>query len=317
MQPRQINITLLVGLLMLFGLSLLLGKISLWELPQDEWEDFIYLFRLPRTLLAALSGVILGVGGCVFQSYFKNSLVDASLLGVTSLASLGGIVAVALGVPLLYSHGASFFAMFFSGIGFLFLVGGIWRGWRGEQLILIGLSISILAGAMGTLVLNLMPNPYRFFEVLFWLFGSFSEAALLDVFFILPFVISGIFLFFHVKKDLDNLAFGDDMAISLGVNLKRLGIKICFATILSLGSLVSLTGNVGFLGLVVPHMLRPFLGERPSNLLLPSALLGGVLTLFSDILVRLLPTHVELKAGVVIALLGAPFLIFILGRKHV
>lgn len=296
-------------------LSLVTGHVNIFTLSSEMRTEMLWHFRLPRTLLALLSGWVLGMSGTALQSYFKNPLVDASILGVSALGSFGSIVAIVLGFHLTHYYVLPLFSIFASCMGFCLLFACIRRGWYGPRLILIGLSLSAFAGALCTLILNLVNSPYAFFEILFWLFGSYAEHSLGEITCILPFVIGGCLLFYKLGPDLDTLSFGDDVAMTMGTSITTTTTLLVFATVLSVGSSVALTGSIGFIGLITPHILRPMMGERPSRLLTPSGLLGASLSLLADTVVRLLPTNVEVKVGVVTALIGIPVFIHILFRR--
>ncbi|MDX1607443.1 MAG: iron ABC transporter permease, partial [Candidatus Competibacterales bacterium] len=183
-------------------------------------------------------------------------------------------------------------------------------------LILAGVAINSLAGALTTLVLNLSPNPFAAYEIFFWLMGSLADRSLDHVALAAPFMVLGWILLLSIARALDALSLGEDVAASLGFNLAGVRLRVVLGTALAVGAAVAVSGVIGFVGLMVPHLLRPLVGQQPARLLLASALGGAVLLLAADIGVRLLTTASELKLGVVTALLGAPFFFWLLLRTR-
>jgi iron complex transport system permease protein len=181
-------------------------------------------------------------------------------------------------------------------------------------LILAGVAINSFMAALTALALNLSPNPYAALEIIFWLMGSLTDRSLHHVRLVLPLMLVGWGLLLVTARALDGLTLGEDTAQSLGVNLGRLRLQLVLGTALAVGSAVAVTGTVGFVGLVVPHLLRPLVGYQPGRLLPASALGGAALTLAADIVVRLISVGPELKLGVVTALIGAPFFLTLVHR---
>ena len=176
----------------------------------------------------------------------------------------------------------------------------------------MGLAFNSLFGALTSLTLNLSSNPYKNLELLFWLLGSFTNQSLESILFIIPFLVLGSILLWKQRRPLDALALGEEMAETFGYSLKHTTRMIIIGISLCIGPLTALGGPIGFVGLIVPHILRHFTNPMPSALLLPSALGGALLCLGADILIRLLPTNTEIKIGVITSLLGAPFFLFLL-----
>jgi iron complex transport system permease protein len=281
-----------------------LPALVLWEL------------RLPRALLGALVGASLGLTGAVLQGYLRNPLADPGVLGISSAAALGAVLTfygglsgtLSLALPLGGIAGAAVAALLL----LLLAAGG--RGSLG--LILAGVGLSSLAGALTALALNLSPNPYAALEIVFWLMGSLADRGMNHVSLCLPLMAVGWALMLSTSHALDALTLGEETAASLGFNLAAVRLRIVVGAALAVGSGVAVSGAIGFVGLVVPHLVRPLVGWRPGAILVPSALAGAALVLTADIAVRLLPTRPELKLGVVTALIGAPFLVAILWRNR-
>ncbi|MFH6787032.1 MULTISPECIES: FecCD family ABC transporter permease [Methylobacterium] len=272
--------------------------------------------RLPRALLGGLVGFSLGLTGAVMQGYLRNPLADPGILGISSAAALGAVVvfygglagSLSLALPLGGIAGAALAALGINGLAA--------RGTGTLGLILAGIGLSSLAGALTALALNLAPNPYAALEIVFWLMGSLADRSMDHVRLCLPLMALGWILMLSTARALDALALGEDTAASLGFDLVSVRIRIVTGAALAVGSGVAVSGAIGFVGLVVPHLVRPLVGARPGASLWPSGLLGAALVLGADLVVRLLPTRPELKLGVVTALVGAPFLIALLFRRE-
>jgi iron complex transport system permease protein len=322
--PLAILLASLAGLVVvLFGLSLAVGRASL---PFGQaLADVFYgrptlaslvltEVRLPRALLGALVGTSLGLAGAAMQGLLRNPLADPGIVGVSGCAVFGAVLAfytgLSVAVPLALPLGGIAGALL--AVGLLYLLAG--RNASTLTLILAGVAINSFAAALTSLALNLSPNPHAALEIVFWLMGSLADRSLHHVGLVLPLMLVGWGLLLVTAQALDGLTLGEDTAQSLGVHLGRLRLQLVLGTALAVGSAVAVTGTVGFVGLVVPHLLRPLVGYQPSRLLLSSALGGAVLTLAADIAVRLVSVGPELKLGVVTAIIGAPFFLALLHR---
>jgi len=274
------------------------------------WE-----IRVPRTALALLIGFSLGLTGAALQGFLRNPLAEPGLVGASSGAALGAVLIFYFGLL-----GASPFILPLGGIAGALLALAILYGLAGDApsvttLILAGVALNAAANALTSLALNLAPNPFAVYEILFWLLGSVSDRGIEHVAMAAPFILAGSLAILMSARSLDPLALGEDVAASLGVNLKRLRLTVIGGAGLAVGAGVAVSGMIGFIGLVVPHLVRPMVGHRPSKVLLPSGLLGAALLTFADLAVRLLPGR-ELKLGVVTALLGAPFFLMLILRRR-
>jgi iron complex transport system permease protein len=285
----------------------LAGKPTLGALVLTE-------LRLPRAMLGGLVGFSLGITGAAMQGLMRNPLAEPGIVGVSGAAALGAVTTFYFGLA-----GTLSLALPFGGIAgafaatlALFAIAG--RGAGTMTLILAGVAINSFAGALTALALNLAPNPFAVAEIVFWLMGSFVDRSLPDIWLALPLMLVGWGLLLASAPALDGLTLGEDTAKSLGFDLGRLRMQLVGGAALAVGSAVAVTGAIGFVGLVVPHLLRPWVGHRPGRLLLVSGLGGAVLTLAADIMVRMLPIRPELKLGVVTALIGAPFLFSLIYR---
>lgn len=310
-----IGSTILVALL--FALSLMAGKV--W-IPFDAWFSgdprwpIIAELRLPRAVLGASLGATLGLSGAVLQGYLRNPLADPAVVGVSSSAALGAVAAILLGMasPILM-FGA---AMLGAALSMALMAALVWRSGSLVGFVLAGTVIASLSGALTAFLISIAPNPYATAEVIDWLMGALTDRGPDDVAMAVPFMVLGTALLLLTGPALDALTLGEDAARSLGVRMGRVQALVVIGTGLTVGAGVAATGVVGFVGLIVPHLLRPLVGAKPSALLIPSALGGAALVLAADSLCRLAPGAGEVRLGVAMALLGAPFFLALLLRKR-
>jgi iron complex transport system permease protein len=317
---------LAAALLALLGLtcivSLLAGEVWLdplqvWHalfLPKPHLAALIVTdLRLPRTVLACLVGVSLGLSGAVLQGLTRNPLAEPGLLGVSAGAALGAVIAIYFGMTMLFELTGPVLGMA-GGFAASALTFALARNGSAVTLVLAGAAVSGLAAALIALALNLAPNPYAAYEITRWLMGSLDDRSWNHVTLILPFVALGIALLATTGRALDALALGEAQAQSLGINLDRLRLSVILGTALAVGAATSVTGAIGFIGLVAPHMVRPIVGHQPSRILLPSALLGATLLLLADIATRLITVGSGIEIGVFTSLLGTPFFFWLVVR---
>ncbi|MGE4278464.1 MAG: FecCD family ABC transporter permease [Magnetospirillum sp.] len=263
--------------------------------------------RLPRALLGILVGGALGLSGAALQGLLRNPLADPGIIGTSASAGFGAVVALYFGWALVFPWALPLSAMTCAAGGTLLLLAVAGRDSGTLTLILSGIAISSLAVALTSLAMNLSPNPFALSEIVLWLLGSLKDRSLDDVVLSAPFVLGGGVLMMAAGRGLDVLTLGEEAAASLGVSLRRLRLQVVIGGALAVGAVVAAAGSVGFVGLVVPHLLRPWVRHRPSALLLPSALGGAILVLAADLAVRLIPARSELMLGVLTSLVGAPF----------
>jgi iron complex transport system permease protein len=272
--------------------------------------------RLPRALLGAMVGGALGVSGAAMQGFLRNPLAEPGLIGISSSSALGAVIALQSGfaaVSVLALPGAALAGAVVAVALILMLAGP-----RGPSLTLIlaGVAISALAGSFTSLVLNLSPNPFAVTEIVFWMLGSLSDRSMQHVAMAAPFMAVGALLLAPLGRGLDALTLGEDAAEAMGVRLTRLRLMLVLGTAALVGSAVAVAGAIGFVGLVVPHILRPFVGARPSRLLAASALGGAAMLLSADIAVRIIAPERDLKLGVLTAIIGAPFFLHLIWRTR-
>lgn len=305
-------------LMVLFAIaSMSAGKVwipwSQWFAGPDDpaWAILLQL-RLPRTVLAILVGAVLGLTGAALQGYTRNPLADPGMLGVSSMAALGAVMTFYMGAAASAIWVLPASAMLGAALGVVLLLAIAGATSSIITFILAGVVIQTIAGAGVALALNLAPNPWAVNEIVSWLMGSLTDRSYTEIKIALPGIVLGSLMILSQGRTLDALTLGETGAKTLGINLNRARLLLAVGTALAVGSAVAVTGVIGFVGLIVPHLLRPLIGARPSALLLPCALGGAVLTLAADVLVRLIPAPSELRLGVAMATIGGPFFLVLL-----
>jgi iron complex transport system permease protein len=254
------------------------------------------------------------LNGAVLQGFLRNPLADPAVVGVSSCAAFGAVAAILYaGATSLGLFGA---AMAGALAAMALLVALTWRRADAVTFVLAGTVLSSLAGALTAFLIAIAPNPYAVSGVIDWLMGALTDRGLADLARAAPLLIVGSVLLAFAGPGLDALTLGEDAARSLGVRIGRMQALVVLGTGLGVGAGVAATGVIGFVGLVVPHVLRPLIGHRPSALLLPSALGGAALMLFADSLCRLAPGASEVRLGVAMAMIGAPFFLVLLLRHR-
>jgi len=272
--------------------------------------------RLPRALLALLIGAGLGLSGAALQGYLRNPLAEPGLLGVSGSAAFGAVLALYTGLSAAFPLALPLMALAGAFLAVLLVQALAGSGGGSITLILAGIAMSSLAGALTSLALNLSPNPFAASEIVFWLLGSLADRSMPQVWLAAPFIVTGMALLFTLGRALDALTLGEDAAASMGVTLARTRMLAVVGTALAVGAGVAVAGAIGFVGLVVPHVLRPLVGGMPSRLLPASALGGAALLLAADLAVRVIAPDRDLKLGVLTALVGAPFFLWLVWRHR-
>ena len=313
------------GVAALFVLSLTVGPAaiafgdSLRALFSDKADAVALIMqevRLPRAILGLMIGATLGLSGAALQGYLRNPLAEPGLIGISPSASLGAVLAIYTGLTAVFPLALPLVAL---AAAFLaVVVVQALAGMRGGTLtiILAGVAVSSFAGAMTSLALNLSPNPFAAMEIMFWMLGSLTDRSMLHVWLAGPFMVLGWVMLAALARPLDALTLGGDTAASMGVDMQRVQFLAVFGTAASVGTVTGVAGAIGFVGLVVPHLLRPLVGARPSRLLAASALGGSCVVLAADILVRLIAPERDLKLGVLTAIVGAPFFLWLVYRTR-
>jgi len=316
--PRLAVIAALAALVgVLAAVSLMAGKVwapfSAWTAgAADPRWAIVFQLRVPRTLLGVLVGGALGLSGASLQGYTRNPLADPGVLGVSAMAAFGAVMTLYLGLTSAapWVMAAAGMAGAMAGVAALLALAGTSGGMA--TFVLAGVILNTVASAGVALALNLAPNAWAAQEIIDWLMGSLADRSMADVTIAAGPIAAGCALLLGLGRALDALTLGETGARSLGVDLGRTRVLLAVGVGLATGASVAVTGVVSFVGLVVPHLLRPWVGQRPGALLVPSALGGAALVLAADILVRLTPSAAEVKLGVAMAALGGPFFLAML-----
>jgi iron complex transport system permease protein len=322
---RVLIAVLAAATLVLFVLSLTVGPAgiafgdsiaALFSSKADAVALIMREIRLPRAVLGLMIGATLGLSGAVLQGYLRNPLAEPGLLGISSMASLGAVLAIYTGLSAAFALALPLAAL--AGAVLAVVVVQAMAGTRGNSLLIIlaGIAVTSFAGAMTSLALNLSPNPFAALEIMFWMLGSLTDRSMTHVWLAGPFMILGWAMLGSLGRSLDALTLGSETAASMGVELRRVQFLAVFGTAACVGAATAVSGAIGFVGLVVPHILRPMVGSKPSRLLLASALGGACVVLAADILVRLIAPERDLKLGVLTAIVGAPFFLWLVFRAR-
>ncbi len=314
----RLNLGLVAGIAAAMLVSLIAGKV--W-IPLDGFAagdprwPIIAELRLPRTVLAALVGAALGLSGAVMQGYLRNPLADPGLFGVSAGAALGAVLSLYFG----YAAQAWLLPAFaLAGAAATMAVLALIVGRSGSITIftLAGVIVSSIAGSLTALAISLAPTPFVTSQIVTWLMGALTDRSWDDVRLALPLIGLGMAVLGLTARALDVLTLGESAARSMGVDPLRLQLLVVAGVALCVGASVATAGVIGFVGLIVPHIVRPFVGNRPSAVLLPSALAGALLLVVADSLVRAMPTVSELRLGIAMSMLGGPFFLLLLIRMR-
>ena len=282
----------------------------------DVQQVIVREIRLPRAILGLAIGAILGLSGAALQGLLRNPLAAPDLFGAPQSAAFGAVLVIALGLADVRSWAlpvAAIMAAFASVFALLAIAG---RNAGLLILILAGLAISSLAGAATALVMNLSGNPFVVLEIAFWLLGSLEDRSFRHVVLALPFIVAGAIILFSQRNAFRALSLGEETAQSLGVDVGRLRLMVISGVALGVGGAVAVSGAIGFIGLVAPHLMRPLIGHDPARLLVPSALAGAALLLAADIAVRIIPSTSDIKVGVLTSIIGVPFFLYLIMRER-
>lgn len=294
-------------------------KITGTELVPNSVTSIVWQIRLPRVILAGITGGSLALCGILMQCITKNSIADPYILGISSGASSGAVSVIVLGGSFLGSLGISggaFIGAIICGI-LVFIIGtNNGKVTSTTRLILSGMALSTIFSAITNLLIYSAENSNQAKSAMFWIMGSLGGAkwdilAFPLITFLVVFIISLL-----LSKSLDLLLFGDDSAIMLGMNVKLIkSVLILMATLL-ISVIVSLTGAIGFVGLVIPHIIRVVTGINHKRLIILSVLLGAIFLIISDVLARVIFTPREVPIGIITALIGGPFFLWLIKKKN-
>lgn len=303
-----IVVSCFVGAVFLSPLAVLnaLGGLGDPAIVTIVWE-----IRMPRALAAWFAGLALGMSGAALQGLLRNPLADPGVLGVSSMASLGAVIAIYFNL-LIVGYWVVPLMAILSALGAIVVLYSLGAGYVSTaRLILIGVGLSSFAGALITLVMNLAPNPFALADLINWLFGTVANRSFSDLVLVLPFMGAGFCLLLSGRRHVTALTLGEETAYTLGVDLKHARGFVMGGAALLTGASVALAGAIGFVGIVAPHLVRPYVRHDPGRTIIPAGLLAGVILVIADCIIRLLPFNQELRLGVVAALVGAPGFIWI------
>jgi len=276
----------------------------------------VWAIRLPRALAAFLVGAALGISGAALQGLLRNPLAEPGVLGVSATASLAATFSLYYGLVALSPWILPVFAILGALSATALLALAAIRTRSVVTLILIGVGLSSFSGALMSLMMNLAPNPFSLSDMISWMLGSVANRSFQEIVFVLPFLIAGTAILLVTGRGLSALTLGEEAASGVGLNLRNQRIFTVLGAGLATGASVALAGAIGFVGIVAPHIIRPFVGHDPARSLVPSALLAGLFLVVADIGVRLIPTDNEMKLGVVAALIGAPVFVWIAMQRR-
>ncbi len=304
--------------------SLCLGpyKINWSQLAYDIAKDnqtietiVFFELRIPRTIMCILTGVALGTGGAALQTLLRNPLAEPSIIGISSSAALGAVLVMSFQLHLVSLFFMPVGAIIFSMVAASLLVFISRRSHDHVTILLVGVGISLLSGAATSFLLSISDNPYAVNEIVFWMLGSLSNVSHDDSVLAVPFALSGALLMLSTAPAQNYFVFGGEVAASSGINVKTLRAKVILGASLGVGGVTAIIGMVGFIGLLSPHIVRPFVGNEPRRTLIWSPVVAAALVLAADIAIRLLPTTNELRLGVVTTLIGAPLFLYVIFKR--
>ena len=317
MKPSDIPLLwwLGAGVLVAFVLALAVGPGFLGIAGDAQARTLILReIRLPRALLAACVGAALGTAGAALQGYLRNPLAEPGVIGVSGGAALSAVIAIHLGLASIVPAALPIAGLLGAALSTFAVVALAGRGSGPVPLMLAGVAISSLTSAAIWLVLTISGNPFAAAESIFWMMGSFADRSFTHVVIAVPLMAVGMVLLFRLARTLDALTLGEEAALSLGADLQRAQWLLVGGVALAVGAATAVTGIIGFVGLVVPHVLRHRVGYQPGRLLAASALGGAAMLLAADALLRLVSPWLDLRIGVLTALLGAPFFVALVVR---
>lgn len=296
----------------LADIGVIAGLQDFFKGEQSLAANVIGQIRLPRLILALVIGATLGMSGAAMQGLLRNPLADPGVLGVSSGAAFGAICTLYFGIAgaaWYWLPGAAIVGALFT-LLMVYVLAGLHSSML--ALILAGTAMSSIMVAFIAVALNFAPSLYAMQEIVFWLLGSLANRHFDHVGIALPLAIISWIMMLSRSRFLDALSLGEDSARSLGFNNHRERAILLFGISIGVGACVAVSGAIGFIGLVIPHLLRPFVGYRPGRLMFASALGGALLLVLADILVRQFDSARELKIGVVTSLIGAPFFLLLI-----
>ena len=282
----------------------------------NEFAIIINDIRLPRTLLSILVGASLGLCGASAQSLTRNPLADPSIFGAPQAAALGAVLLLYFGWSEANSPELLIASVGGAAVCLVLILLMVRRRFSVVAVLLAGLALGSLCSAGLSMALSLSPNPFAMAEIVFWLMGSFADRSLLHVILSAPLIVIGCAVLLSCGRAFRALSLGEDTAISMGFSPSFTTSRAAIGMALTIGAATAVSGAIGFVGLMAPHLARPFCSGDPKAILVPSMLAGAILTTAADIVVRIVPSTNEIPVGVVTALLGAPFFLYLVTSRR-
>ena len=297
--------------------QILINNITGKEVYSARWpgyaEGIVWGMRLPKVLVAACVGAGLSMVGILMQAMTKNPMADPYLLGISAGASAGAVAAILLGI---LSVGTGAFTGAIISSMLVFLLAGASGRVSATKLILSGVAVSSLFSAATNLLIFMQNNEKKLSAVLFWMTGSFASVAWGDVPGVALSLTVSVVILLLIHRALDALLLGEEMAVTVGVDVPKLKLLIIVLSALVTGVMVSVSGTIGFVGLIIPHIARTLVGTVHRRLIPFAALLGGVFMIWADAVARVMVAPSELPIGVVTAFIGAPFFLVLLRKSR-
>jgi len=324
MMVKPLPLWLYAAALALIALSVSIGpyKINWTQLAYDVVQknqtiDTIVFFelRIPRTIMCILTGIALGTGGAALQTLLRNPLAEPSIIGISSSAALGAVRVMNFQLHLVSLFFMPVGAIIFSMVAASLLVVISRTSHDHVTILLVGVGISLSSGAATSFLLSISDNPYAVNEIVFWMLGSLANVSNDDLLLAVPFALSGAIIMLSTANAQNYFVFGGEVAASSGINVRTLRAKVILGASLAVGGVTAIIGMVGFIGLLSPHLVRPFVGNEPRRTLIWSPVVASLLVLAADIAIRLLPTTNELRLGVVTTLIGAPLFLYVVFKR--
>lgn len=314
------SVSMPMGTILLVILSKIVPHHWVAHLPISESQVvIIWLIRIPRVIVAALVGAALAVAGAQMQGLFQNPLASPDIVATSSGSALGAVIALATGL----ANNSLFYVPMFAFLGALFSLLIVY-GFATQQrmasiatLLLAGIALNALIGAMTSFLITLAWVQHEVArEIIFWLMGGLESRTWNHVWIVLPGTLLGIIIALWYTRELDILLMGTDTAYSLGVEVEPVKRMILMSSALLTGTAVAVSGIVGFVGLIIPHIVRLLIGPKHSYLIPASALMGAIFLILADLLARTLHRPEEIRLGIITAIVGAPFFLYLLLQER-
>ncbi len=281
--------------------------------------DVVWLIRMPRIVLAIAVGVGLSVVGIVMQAIVKNPLADPYILGVSSGASLGATLAVVLGIGSSFGSNSLGIMGFIGAFGvsiLVLIISNIGGRSNSIKLLLAGMALSSVCSSFSSFLVYISDDSQKLKTITFWLMGSLAGAKWNEIVIIMPIIILGVIFFMTQYRTLNLMLLGDEVSITLGTDLHKFRIIYLVITSLMIGLLVYVSGMIGFVGLIIPHIVRMIFGTDHKKIIPISALLGAIILIWADVLSRALIKGTEIPIGIVISIIGSPLFVWLMIKKN-